>query len=157
MYTKILPEFQCQIYSPAQFTVSSADCSRQIIESCLLFVYVTNCVDQQTADWRCSLVCVMAMCTRNIARVSFEPVRTKPRFLVPPRSTFIYFNGFCNLQIGYVFWNISSLLCSLHAKVSIFIYKRLATGWDLDIWKSLPCIFVGYVIQTLKYICVNSF
>ena len=50
---KPLPEFQCQIYSPAQFTVSSADCSRQIIESCLLFVYVTNCVDRQIADRRC--------------------------------------------------------------------------------------------------------
>jgi len=64
---------------------------------------VTNCVDQQTADWRCGLVCVMAMCTGSTERVTVETARTKPHFVVPPCRTFIYFNGFCNLQIGYVF------------------------------------------------------
>jgi len=36
------------------------------------------------------------------------------------------------------------------------IHNILATGWDLDIWKYLHCIFVEYVIQILKYICVKS-
>ena len=47
---------------------SSADCSRLIMESCLLFMYMTNCVDLQREDRRSGLL----LCNGNVHRDHWE-------------------------------------------------------------------------------------